>query len=126
MSIYFNEEEMKCHCCGALPEGGIDPKLYELLDMIRVAVQTPIYINSAYRCPSHNENVGGVPNSEHVQGVATDISTNGIISIADMKQVVENCMDEMGIEGGIGTYPSQDFLHVDVRGYSARWDESDY
>lgn len=125
MSMYFSEEEMKCHCCGGLPENGIDLKLYELLDMIRVAVQRPVYVNCAYRCPEHNAEVGGVPNSQHVDGTAADISIDDI-SITDIKQIAENCLNEMGIEGGIGTYPSQEFLHVDTRGYTARWDESDY
>jgi len=121
MSKYFSEEEMKCHCCGGLPENGIDPKLYELLDMIRVAVLKPVIVNCAYRCPSHNAEVGGVPNSQHIDGTGADISVDGVDE-ETVAQTAENCLAEMGIEGGVGRYPSQLFTHVDTRGYTARWE----
>jgi hypothetical protein len=33
----------------------------------------PRYVNSAYRPPQHNQNVGGVPNSRHIFGDAVDL-----------------------------------------------------
>ena len=31
MAKYFSESEMACHCCGCLPDGGIDQRLESLL-----------------------------------------------------------------------------------------------
>ena len=45
-----------------------------LLDPIREAWGGPIYVNSGYRCPKLNEEVGGVPSSQHQKGEAADIT----------------------------------------------------
>ena len=61
--------------------------------------------------PEHNRAVGGVLNSEHVMGCATDID------VEDMRpdEVQARCEDF----DGLGYYSS--FTHVDSRGYTARW-----
>lgn len=46
----------------------------EVLEPLRVAVCRPFFINSGYRCPKLNVKVGGVKNSQHLQGLAADIS----------------------------------------------------
>lgn len=118
MSKYFKPSELacKCHrCAGQDNTGpvGIDSHLYEVLDKIRERVGKPVYINSGYRCPEHNEEVGGSPNSQHKLGIAADIRWEGINPVKDAKIAFECGAD------GIGVYAS--FLHVDVRGYKARW-----
>ncbi len=45
-----------------------------LLDPIRETWGGPIYVNSGYRCPKLNEEVGGVPSSQHQKGEAADIT----------------------------------------------------
>ena len=35
---------------------------------LRERVGAPIIVTSGYRCPVHNANVNGVPNSQHVLG----------------------------------------------------------
>lgn len=44
-----------------------------VLDPIREWYGKPIYVNSGYRCPELNKAVGGVNNSQHVNGQAADI-----------------------------------------------------
>lgn len=117
----FTLEEFAC------ADGTPVPKAYQgnvmvlatNLQALRDELGEPIYINSAYRTPSHNAKVGGVKDSQHVKGCAADITcksktpkqvTNFIeklITLGKMKQ------------GGIGTYKG--FTHYDIRGIKARW-----
>lgn len=75
----------------------------------------PTTINSGYRTPSYNAKVGGVPNSQHVQGKASDtVCKNG--SPLEVAMTAE----AMGM-GGIGLYSS--FTHIDTRDGKSRWDQ---
>jgi len=47
--------------------------LLDVLDNIREAINAPITLLCADRCPSHNAEVSGMPNSQHVDGIAADI-----------------------------------------------------
>ncbi|HWX91142.1 MAG TPA: D-Ala-D-Ala carboxypeptidase family metallohydrolase [Terriglobales bacterium] len=38
----------------------------------------PAVVNAGYRCPRHNQDVGGVPSSEHTRGLAADIRLPGL------------------------------------------------
>lgn len=49
--------------------------LWNTLNFIREELGKPIYINSAYRTPSVNKQVGGTIRSLHLQGRAADIRT---------------------------------------------------
>ena len=114
MSKYFDEqEECSCHCCGKLPEGGMDPILMELLDDIREKVGGPLSLNCAYRCPAHNADpsVGGEPNSQHIVGTAADIDAADF-GVEELAQIAES----LGADG-VGRYPGSEgnFVHVDVR-----------
>lgn len=106
---YFSINEFRCKHCGELPPSGMNPVLLAKLDQLRELASEPIYVNSGYRCPYHNEEVGGVPNSQHVLGNAADISCDGLTvdQLADL--AVEVGMD------GIGRYYDQGFVHCDVR-----------
>jgi hypothetical protein len=44
------------------------------LDRVRRLLGHPLEISSAYRCPELNAAVGGVPNSQHAQGLAADFT----------------------------------------------------
>ena len=77
-----------------------------------------ITVHSAYRPPEYNRSVGGVSNSAHIDGLAADISAAGIPTEA-LRRV---CEVIIGDDGGVGFYPSQQFCHIDVRGYRSRWE----
>jgi zinc D-Ala-D-Ala carboxypeptidase len=66
----FDSREFSCHCCGM---GGINIQLVERLQIIRNALKEPIPIACGVRCPKHNAEVGGVPNSAHTKGLAVDV-----------------------------------------------------
>ena len=128
IGTYFDDYEFSCSCHRHEQDGQghnvldhiIDKRLVDLLDAIRERIGQPITVNSGYRC----EEVGGVSNSQHCLGTAADITYDGV-DVDYLAQVAEECMSGLGIEGGIGTYYHQDFVHVDVRGYTARWDDLD-
>lgn len=124
MSKYFTEDEFSCKCdrCEGKNNtgGGMDLRLLEVLDRIRERIGKPVFVLSGYRCPAHNEEVGGQPNSLHMQSCAADITYDGI----DVPALAQIAAEE-GADG-IGTYASQLFVHIDTRGEEARWDESDY
>lgn len=45
-----------------------------VLDPLREAIKAPIIISSGYRCSRLNKAVRGVPNSQHIDGLAADIT----------------------------------------------------
>ncbi len=112
----FRSEEFACPCGKCTLH--IEQRLVDALQKIRDLAATPIKITSGYRCVSHNKAVGGSPNSQHIRGIAADISIVGN-SIEEMAQLAAN-VDEFK-HGGIGVYPQENFIHVDVRGTVARW-----
>lgn len=90
---------------------------YELLDVlekIREHFDSPVIINSGYRTPKRNEEVGGASNSYHCKGMAADIRVEGHTS----KEVAEYANKIMGSTGGIIRYTN--FTHIDVREYKYR------
>lgn len=74
----------------------------------------PLIINSGYRCEKHNAAEGGVDNSYHTKGMAADVATPPGLTPEKLAGYAE----QAGADG-IGVYPWG--VHVDVRGYAARW-----
>ena len=105
----FSEDEVSCSCCGIM---GVKPPALDKLQALREAVGVPLTINSAYRCPEHNEAVGGSENSRHKAGDAFDISLKGV----NKYKLLERAK-KVGFKG-FGFYNS--FLHVDL-GRSRSW-----
>jgi uncharacterized protein YcbK (DUF882 family) len=112
-SKYFNRSEFACSCgCGF---DAVDIELLEVLEDIREHFDTPVVINSACRCETHNATVGGKPNSQHRFGKACDIIVKDITN----ERVQDYVLDKYPNSKGIGTYTS--FTHIDVRENKARW-----
>jgi len=109
-SFHLKEVQCKCSRCRSVR---ISRKAISKLQELRDAIGKPIYVTSGYRCPPHNEEVGGVSNSRHKVGDAFDIVVSGMTP----RQVAEEA-ERIGFDG-VGTYSS--FTHVDTRGYKARW-----
>lgn len=112
---YFTLDEFECPCCGSIGDG-IDDNLLEVLDKIREAIGRPLYVSSGYRCTAHNEDVGGVADSQHLHGRAADVHADGEITPLQIAALAE----QAGADG-IGIY--EDFCHIDTRGTPARWCE---
>lgn len=84
---YFTLTEL-CHSCVASrlnlknePTPQVMHNLMQLVDKVldpaRDVWAHPIIVTSGYRCRRLNEIVGGVPNSQHMEGLAADITTLG-------------------------------------------------
>lgn len=108
LSEHFSREEFACHHCDQLPAEGISKALLEGLETLREAVDRPIHVTNGYRCPEHNAEVGGVEDSQHVQGCAADIWVDGYTAFA-LGQLCSEIFD------GVGVYVADDFVHVDMR-----------
>ena len=96
----------------------ISPALIEALEKLRQKIGgAAITIHSAYRPPAYNAAIGGVSNSAHIDGLAADISANGVST----DQLYRAADEVIGGTGGVGYYPRAEFVHIDVRGHFARW-----
>jgi hypothetical protein len=60
-----------------------------VLDPLRTAVGLPVKVNSGYRSPTLNRRIGGVSNSQHVDGMAADIQAPGIPVLSLFKRIIE-------------------------------------
>lgn len=122
----FNISEFKCNCGCEMPHEVYENvvKLALQLQNLREAINKPVKINSAYRCEKHNKEIGGVSNSQHLLGKASDIKIKGFPP-KQISFVIEHLIrDGYMWEGGIGVYDS--FIHYDIRGDKARWDYRTY
>ncbi len=120
---HFTLDEFKCKDGTEVPEDfrGYTMALATCLERIRAEFNAPIQVISAYRTPEYNKRCGGSKNSQHLLGKAADIRISGI-TVADLASTVERLIEEGAIiQGGIGTYPKQNFVHYDIRGNRARW-----
>lgn len=76
----------------------------------------PIRVTSGFRTLNHNASVGGASKSQHLYGRGADIVPLRV-SVAKAAQEAEKVPAFK--RGGVGTY--KDHLHIDNRGYRARW-----
>jgi len=99
----------------------MSPNLIDLLHDLQAKLHTdtPIEIISGYRSPKTNAMLvshsdGVARRSYHMQGLATDIRMSGVsLRKLQMQALFMS-------RGGVGFYPSSDFVHVDV-GPVRRW-----
>jgi uncharacterized protein YcbK (DUF882 family) len=117
----FSLEEFKCKDGSDIPNDVL-PNIVELarnLEVLRTAINKPITINSGYRSPKYNAKIGGVKNSQHVKGKASDLRVSGMTP-KEVALVIEGLIEQGKMkQGGIGIYPN--FTHYDIRGVKARW-----
>lgn len=88
-------------------------KLMEQLEVLRSYLNSStITINSGYRSPEHNEDVGGKSKSMHLKGKAADIKVKGYTPVqvrTALRYLIENGKI---LDGGIGEYNT--FTHYDI------------
>lgn len=73
---------------------------------------------SGMRCPEHNRQVGGAPNSQHLKGNAADFT---FYEASELKRFV--AMAEKHGFGGIGI--GKRLVHIDDGGAGRRWQYHD-
>lgn len=112
----FSAWEFRCRYTG---KAGIELKLVEALQKLRDVLGSPISVNSGYRHPSHPVEVNKPSGPGiHTLGQAADIVAPGVdvVRLMEMAFTVPEFRD-----GGVGFYPQNGFIHVDIRGKIARW-----
>lgn len=83
-------------------------------EAIRAMVGRPLVVLSGYRTPDWNRHVGGVPQSQHVQGRALDLRCPGkTVEWLENRVRLRIAVPAGSLIRGLGMYPT--FVHVDVR-----------
>jgi hypothetical protein len=112
---YNENREQRCKECrltqaaGRLPNGieeSVMALSEEVLDPAREKLGAPITVNSGFRCPLHNQTVGGVANSQHVRGEAADLTCKD-------NQRLAKIIVEQGKFDQLIVYPG--FVHVSYK-----------
>lgn len=102
MFLNFDLDEFKCPCCGKCD---MDLHFVLRLDYARMMANTFFEINSGYRCPKHNTEVGSTSDN-HPSGHAADIAcTIGSKRIKILEGLIKAGFNRIGIR--------KDFIHVD-------------
>jgi hypothetical protein len=83
------------------------------LQVARVKIGLPFIVTSWYRPEPWNANVGGVPNSSHTTGRGLDFWIPGL-TVSEMASRLS------WWEGGLGAYPSDGHIHLDIDNHR-RW-----
>lgn len=123
----FTLEEFLCKCprCkGKTPSKAIVANITALakeIQKVRNEIKKPIIVLSGVRCPQHNKEVGGVPGSVHLTGSAGDLRIGGMTS-KQMFELMSGLRSSEAKKGtkpvlnftGVGFYPTQNFVHVDL------------
>lgn len=118
-SPHFSQDELKCHgktCSLVSPktpcnQNKVQQILLDALEQFRLTSGSKsVIINDAYRCPIHNLQVGGVSDSQHVQGIAADIRITGLTG-AQLEAIALQCPRITAI----GRDDYRNYIHIDTR-----------
>ena len=107
----FSEEEMRCRCkeCDG---GRMDLAFMTLLQEARSGYGRPVYVTSGFRCEKHNREVGGLPHSLHLFGMAADAE---FFHIQDVYNYVRSAMNAGLKKIGIKRLAAGHYMvHVDA------------
>ena len=145
VSPHFKVAEFLCHEPKTYPRlFYVHPNLLRKLELLILESKIEdLSIMSGYRTPLYNASIGNGRFSMHVygraadvyvdanrDGVMDDINGDGEIGVGDaqyLAKLFEGVEKSSGLIGGIGVYDwNRDstrtpFVHVDVRGFKARW-----
>lgn len=151
LSPHFKLSQFLCKQSGGYPKYVvISEKLLLKLELILEVVNlkgylcNTFFVMSAYRTPFYNKSLGDVKYSRHIFGDAADIfideDDNGVmddlnrdhkINLHDagiLFSIIDDLFGKKKFKpfiGGLGKYPSTSnhgpFVHVDVRGFLAKW-----
>jgi uncharacterized protein YcbK (DUF882 family) len=109
----FTEKELSCRCCGKLivnDKAVISLQAFKYYLQRKYKKNIRITINCSTRCPKHNKEVGGVANSEHLEGIAFDIVSPDLDYKILYAEAVASKMFSTVIR-----YDKSKFVHADTR-----------
>lgn len=116
----FSRNEFECKCGCEMPDFVLSniKELAKNLQVIRDEVGR-LDLTNAYRCRSHNRDIGSNYTSQHILGKAADIKSKKL-SVKELSESIEDLIKAEKIEqGGLGMYNT--FTHYDIRKTKARW-----
>tara|TARA_R100001377_G_scaffold4680_1_gene2676 strand:+ start:17873 stop:18253 length:381 start_codon:yes stop_codon:yes gene_type:complete len=124
MTKNFSIEEFNCNDGTKMPLNVFYnmQKVANQLQILRNYLGKPITINSGYRSEEYNASIkGSSKKSHHIMGRAADIVVKGLDPVgvyATIELLIEK--GDM-LQGGLGIYPNNGFVHYDIRGEKIRW-----
>lgn len=108
----FSGKEFACRCgCGY---ERAEARLVAMVQKIRDAMDEPLRVTSGCRCATHNQKVGGVPESWHTQGLAADLqcaSGSGGLFRTILKLCAQGELNDLEY---CKHYPGKNFVHLDM------------
>ena len=111
--LFFTPEEFACKCgCG---RADMDEQFLDILLVARNKAGVAFGINSGFRCPDHNRNIGST-SINHTSGKAADISARtGLVRARVLAGLYHAGFRRIGIS----FHPGAEFVHCD-----SRWPEA--
>lgn len=61
-----------------------------VLDPLREAYGKPIHVNSGFRSPALNKKIGGAPTSDHLKGMAADITGGSPVENKKLFELIQS------------------------------------
>jgi len=116
---YFTNAELMCHCNQCDSASKMNHEFMVKLVAIRRETGVPMPLTSAYRCPTHNDNISSTGlTGPHTTGRAVDIPCSGKAAFAIVSSAHRNGMTGIGIkQKGAGR-----FIHLDdLSGATRPW-----
>ena len=103
----------KCGCAEHYHQAYNITMMQSVLNTVRAFWGSPIYVNSWFRCKTHNKNVGGASKSTHMYGIATDIKPIE----GDLKAFINmlNVLQARKIIPKLNIIEYNTFVHIDLR-----------
>ncbi len=115
LTTHFNVSEFRCKC-GGNHDTKLDTELANKLEKLHTALNcSKIIINSGYRCPTHDKNVGGSGSGQHVNGTAADIVCYDKNGKKISSKIVSCAAQDIGFSGIANIDNTYTATHVDVR-----------
>ena len=111
ISEHIRLKEIECRCTDVkCTHTLIHPLVLFSFERLRKECNdTPLMINSGFRCQLHNIACGGVEKSKHCMGLAIDIQVPANISGQEFKELAEKAGFDY-----VKYYPGQGFCHCHI------------
>ena len=108
---HFKNAELQCRCgCG---RNEMDEDFMRRLEELRVEVDFPMVLTSAYRCPDHNAKVSATETvGPHTQGKAVDVKIAGEQAFQLVKSALALGFHGIGINQN-GDWERR-YIHLDI------------
>tara|TARA_R110000803_G_scaffold9252_1_gene29355 strand:- start:517 stop:921 length:405 start_codon:yes stop_codon:yes gene_type:complete len=124
LTPHFNKKEFASRDGAGMPEDVWQniKILASQLEVLRSHLNKPISVTSGFRSETHNNRIGGKKNSQHLLGKASDLQVKGLKPKKVYDAIEKLISQGKMLQGGLGLYDT--FVHYDIRGEEARWNNS--